>query len=81
MVNIHKFYVLPTHCIYVFCVDLRTNSGHFPIQHKLLHPYDHDAAFSSVTQRLIQSHLVEITVNNTGDVRKRNNEGRSRNHC
>jgi hypothetical protein len=24
--NIHKFYVLPTQCIYVFCVDLRTNS-------------------------------------------------------
>ena len=28
-----KFYVLPTHCIYVFCVDLRTNSDYFPIQH------------------------------------------------
>jgi len=24
--NIHKLYVLPTQCIYVFCVDLRTNS-------------------------------------------------------
>jgi hypothetical protein len=24
--NIQQFYVLPTHCIYVFCVDLRTNS-------------------------------------------------------
>jgi hypothetical protein len=31
--NMHKFYVLPTPCIYVFCVDLRTNSGYFPIQH------------------------------------------------
>jgi len=31
--NIHKFYVLPTHCIYVFCVDLRTNSDYFSIQH------------------------------------------------
>jgi hypothetical protein len=28
-----QFYVLPTHCIYVFCVDLRTNSDYFPIQH------------------------------------------------
>jgi len=28
-----KIYVLPTHCIYVFCVDLRTNSNYFPIQH------------------------------------------------
>ena len=34
--NIHKFYVLPTQCIYVFCVDLRTNSDYFPIQHKLV---------------------------------------------
>jgi hypothetical protein len=24
--NIHKFHVLLTRCIYVFCVDLRTNS-------------------------------------------------------
>ena len=31
--NIHKFYVLPTQCIYVFCVDLRTNSDYFLIQH------------------------------------------------
>ena len=31
--NIQKFYVLPTQCIYVFCVDLRTNSHYFPIQH------------------------------------------------
>ena len=30
--NIHKFHVLPTHSIYVFCVDLRTNSDYFPIQ-------------------------------------------------
>jgi hypothetical protein len=32
-VNIQQFYVLPTHCIYVFCVDLRTNSDYLPIQH------------------------------------------------
>jgi hypothetical protein len=31
--NTHKFYVLPTQCVYVFCVDLRTNSDYFPIQH------------------------------------------------
>ena len=31
--NIQKFYVLPTQSIYVFCVDVRTNSDHFPIQH------------------------------------------------
>ena len=26
--NIQQFYVLPTQCIYVFCVDLRTNSDY-----------------------------------------------------
>ena len=31
--NIQQFYVLPTQCIYVFCVDLRTNSDYFHIQH------------------------------------------------
>jgi len=31
--NSHKFYVLPTQCIYVFCVDLRTNSDYYHIQH------------------------------------------------
>ena len=31
--NIQQFYVLLTQCIYVFCVDLRTNSHYFPIQH------------------------------------------------
>jgi hypothetical protein len=29
--SIQQFYVLPTQCIYVFCVDLRTNSDYFPI--------------------------------------------------
>jgi len=31
--NIKQFYILPTQCIYVFCVDLRSNSDYFPIQH------------------------------------------------
>jgi len=31
--NINKFYVLPTQCVYVFCVDLRTNSDYFIVQH------------------------------------------------
>ena len=33
--NIQQFYVLPTQCIYVFCVDLRTNSNYFPVRHQL----------------------------------------------
>jgi hypothetical protein len=31
--NTKQLYVLPTRCIYVFCVDLRTKSHYFPIQH------------------------------------------------
>ena len=30
--NIQKFYILPTQCIYVFCVDFRTNSYYFSLQ-------------------------------------------------
>jgi len=30
--TIQQLEVLPTQCIYVFCVDLRTNSDYFPIQ-------------------------------------------------
>jgi hypothetical protein len=30
--NIQQLYVLPTQCIYAFCVNLRTNSEYFPIQ-------------------------------------------------
>jgi hypothetical protein len=31
--NIQQFYVLPTQCVYVFCVDLKTNSDYFPIHY------------------------------------------------
>ena len=31
--KINQFYVLPTQCIYVFCVDLRTNSDYFTVEH------------------------------------------------
>jgi len=40
--NIQQFYVLPTQCICVFCVDLRTNSDYFPIQHYLTGLYIRD---------------------------------------
>jgi hypothetical protein len=33
VINVLNFYVLPTRRIYVFCVDLRTNSDYFLIQH------------------------------------------------
>jgi len=34
--NIQQFYVLLTQFIYVFCVDLRTNSDYFTVQHWLI---------------------------------------------
>ena len=37
-----KFYVLPTRCIYVFWVDLRTNSYYFTVQHWLIGSYNWD---------------------------------------
>ena len=40
--NTQQFYVLPTQCIYVFYVDLRTNSDYFPIQHELTGLYNSD---------------------------------------
>jgi len=32
-IYIRQFYILSTQCIYVFCVDLKTNSNYFSIQH------------------------------------------------
>jgi hypothetical protein len=40
--NTHEFYVLHTQCIHVFCVDLRTNSDYFPMQHYLTGFYNRD---------------------------------------
>ena len=42
--NIQQFYVLPKQSIYMFCVDLRTNSDYSPIQHKLTGFYYRDGA-------------------------------------
>jgi len=38
--HIQQFYALPKHCIYVFCVDVGTNSDYFTIQHQLTGLYD-----------------------------------------
>ena len=46
--NIQQFYVLPTQLyLCVFCVDLRTNSDYFPIQHKLTGFYNRDSLFTA----------------------------------
>ena len=41
------FYVMPTHCIYVFCLDLRTNSDLCHLQHKLIGFYNRDLTLYS----------------------------------
>jgi len=46
--NTQQFYVLPTQCIYVFCVDLRTNSDYFPIQPQLTGFYNGDSVYCAV---------------------------------
>jgi hypothetical protein len=40
--NIQQSYVLPTHCIYVFCIYLRTNSDLCHLQQKLIGLYNRD---------------------------------------
>ena len=39
--KIQQLYVLP-HCIYVFCIYLRTNSDLCHLQHKLIGSYNRD---------------------------------------
>jgi hypothetical protein len=43
--NIQQLYVLPTHCIYVFCIYLRTNSDLRHLYHKLIGFYKRDEKF------------------------------------
>ena len=40
--KIQQFYVLPTQCIYVYCIYLRTNSDLCHLQHKLIGFYNRD---------------------------------------
>ena len=40
--NIQQLYVLPTRCIYVFCICLRTNSDLCHLQHKMIGFYNRD---------------------------------------
>jgi len=45
--NIQKFHVLPTHCIYVFCMYLRTNSDLCHLQNNLIGFYNRDLTLYS----------------------------------
>jgi hypothetical protein len=40
--NIQQFYIQPTQCIYVYCMDLRINSDYFPTQQLLTGFYNRD---------------------------------------
>jgi len=59
--NIQQFYVLPTQCIYVFCVDLRTNSHYFHIQHLLTGLYNRDGECLLRGMGRIFKHLYNLT--------------------
>jgi hypothetical protein len=52
--NIQQLYVLPTHCIYVFCIYLRTNSDFCHLHHKLIGFYNRDCLLRG-TSWLFQS--------------------------
>jgi len=58
--NIQQSHVLPTHCIYVFCVDLRTNSDYFPIQHWLTGFYNTDLTLCSPVVTICTASLTFI---------------------
>ena len=45
--NIQQFYVLPTRCTYVFCVDLRKNSHYFLILHWLTGFFSRNMVFTA----------------------------------
>jgi len=68
--NIKKLYVQPTQCIYVFCVDLRTNSDYFPIQHWVARLYNRDGVYCAVRTVFVYVIQVNISlsrVKRTGD--------------
>lgn len=48
--NVHKFSILPTQCIYVFCVVLGTNSDYIRVQHQfMIGFYGPDEVFTAGT--------------------------------
>ena len=61
--NIQKFYVLPTHCNYVFCVDLRTNSDYLPVWHANCSPSP-ERAFSAQVPGVTWRHVLPTFVDN-----------------
>ena len=74
--NIQQFYVLPTQCIYVFWVDLRTNRDYFPIQHWLSGLYNWEGVgllrgtdwiFKCYSEQFQSSPAVHINQNLTKD--------------
>jgi len=65
--NIQQFHFLPTQCIYVFCVDLRTNINYFMIVITLYYLYQQiSIPILSLTQQHIyysQLHVSAIIYN------------------
>jgi hypothetical protein len=42
--KVQQSYFLPTQCIYVICIDLRTNSDYFTMQYELVGVYNREGA-------------------------------------
>jgi len=56
--NDQKFCILPTQCIYVFCVDFRTNSDYFPM-YCIIHMIQ-CSSFSLVTRLWVEQTRVQF---------------------
>jgi len=61
--NFQQFYSLPTQCNYVFCVDLKTNSDYFPIQH--FNPLTPNDDSSGRTAPLVSNRVGECLLRGT----------------
>jgi hypothetical protein len=58
--NIQQFYALPTHCVYVFCVDLRTNRG---TDYNVMYKIQANLRIKMVNHCIIQRFTVRATDN------------------
>jgi hypothetical protein len=59
--NIQQFYVLPSQCTYVFCVDLITNSDYLSIKYLLNGFYNRDSVYCAVRTEYLYTTTVVFT--------------------
>lgn len=65
--NIEKFYILPTGCVYVFCVDIRRNSDYFTVQRQLIDFCTRNGVYCAVRTEYINKTCFVLTglINNS----------------